>query len=1071
MVTPLLIIAAALAAAFTLPLLAKVHRGTAKGLSLALTGGFMALSILFIKYVPQGGAWLIDTAGFKAPLSITLGLGFFDVQGLILLNGMALLSLLYFMGSKSQRWEGRHLALFFTLLLGLNGLIMTRDLFNLFVFMELSSISLFGILATGSDKRVFEGGFKYMIAGGIASVLYLVGVAFLYQKTGSLNLDILLEEKAFDGLYLPALLIMAALLLELKPFPANGWALDAYQGADNGTGALISTMNTTSLVLVLLKLLPLLFRIDQGFIQALKWTGGLTFLLSNLMAIRQKDTRRMLAYSSLAQTGLILLVLSFSPKLMGGIPIALTLLLNHALSKGSLFWLAKLIGSESRHRSSKEGSLRRNKLLLLGIGIGVSALCGLPPFPGFWAKWNLIMGLQSMEASLWVILILLGSFLEAFYLFRWFLALKAHEEDDGTILSEQIPADFPPEQDTPVPAAILRKLDASILAPLAALLLLTLIGLSLAWASFADPFLLLPLAALLLFSLIDLTGLPLWPKNILALAAVGTYSYFQLPTLSGVKLIFGLIFTIGSGVQLFILFNRKKDKAAGLLPLIVALVFSLGNLLVFDSKVGMFFSWELMTLFSFLLVVRGRKSSGAGLRYILFSLGGAFLILAALSLHSGIRWDDFMAQSGRPIIAILLSLGFLAKMGALGLHIWLPSSYAESEDEVSSLLSSVLSKAGLYMLFISMAVLMQPLFPGSAGMMNALNLPVLLGWLGVLTALSGALMALFQEDIKYTLAYSSMGQVGYMLLAFSLYSHLGWVCSLYMAINHLLFKGLLFLAVAGVIQRTGTRMMYQMGGLIKKMPLSFISVLIAIIALSGVPPLTGFGGKWLLYQSLMDKGWYLQAGLAMFASGVAFLYLFRLIHSIFLGQPKPSQADIKEAPLWGFIPQILFMGLIMLFSMYPRRLIEPLQAAVEPFFPAAAEGISWQGSTVLSSLGYWNGSAVMYVTVGVFLLPLIWLLIRQGKAQSVKQFNIVYAAERPNKPETTHYAFNFFSHYRKALGFLMNARVDRFWGWMGAAFDAIAGACRRLYSGNAQTYVLHIIIFILMLHLFAGGTF
>jgi len=80
--------------------------------------------------------------------------------------------------------------------------------------------------------------------------------------------------------------------------------------------------------------------------------------------------------------------------------------------------------------------------------------------------------------------------------------------------------------------------------------------------------------------------------------------------------------------------------------------------------------------------------------------------------------------------------------------------------------------------------------------------------------------------------------------------------------------------------------MYEMGGLIKKMPLSFISVLIMIIAVSGVPPLSGFGAKWLIYSSFIEKGWYLQAGVLFFASGVSFLYLYRIIHTIFLGQLK-----------------------------------------------------------------------------------------------------------------------------------------------------------------------------------------
>jgi formate hydrogenlyase subunit 3/multisubunit Na+/H+ antiporter MnhD subunit len=144
-------------------------------------------------------------------------------------------------------------------------------------------------------------------------------------------------------------------------------------------------------------------------------------------------------------------------------------------------------------------------------------------------------------------------------------------------------------------------------------------------------------------------------------------------------------------------------------------------------------------------------------------------------------------------------------------------------------------------------------------------------------------MAVFQEDIKKLLAYSSMSQVGYIVMTVGLMSHLGWVTAIYLSFNHLFFKALLFLAIAGVISRVKTRNMYEMGGLIKKMPLSFISVLVAIIALSGVPPLSGFGSKWMMYTALIEKGWFYIAGLAFFASTVAFLYCFRLIHTIFLG--------------------------------------------------------------------------------------------------------------------------------------------------------------------------------------------
>ena len=250
------------------------------------------------------------------------------------------------------------------------------------------------------------------------------------------------------------------------------------------------------------------------------------------------------------------------------------------------------------------------------------------------------------------------------------------------------------------------------------------------------------------------------------------------------------------------------------------------------------------------------------------------------------------------------------------------------------------------------------------------------------------------------------------------------------------------------------------------MPLTFVSVLIGIIAVSGVPPLSGFGGKWLLYTALFERGWYLQAALALFSSGVAFLYLFRLIHSIFLGQRSAIHDEVREAPVWFLIPQFVFIAVIMAISMYPNLILHPLQAVVEPVF---ASTVRWEGYSVISSLGYWNGNAVMYVTMGVFLGPLVWLLIVKGRVYRVEQFNIVYAAERPHTPETTHYAYNFFGHYRKAFGRLLDPWVERFWSGVAAAGASLSRGLRGWNTGNPQTYALQIVLYVLLITVVARG--
>jgi formate hydrogenlyase subunit 3/multisubunit Na+/H+ antiporter MnhD subunit len=413
------------------------------------------------------------------------------------------------------------------------------------------------------------------------------------------------------------------------------------------------------------------------------------------------------------------------------------------------------------------------------------------------------------------------------------------------------------------------------------------------------------------------------------------------------------------------------------------------------------------------------------------------------------------------LIFTLLAAGFLIKMGAFGVHIWLPDAYAEADDDFTALLSAVVSKAGIFGLALIAAQL---------GIRSDIGLDpaYVLGWIGILTATFGALMAVFQEDIKRLVAYSSMGQLGYIVTGVAMMSHLGWVSALYMTVNHFLFKGILFLSIAGIVLRTNERLMYKMGGLIKNMPFTFVFTMIAIIAMSGVPPLTGFGGKWMLFNALMEKGWYWIAAFAFFSSAVAFLYMFRLLQTVFLGQRKLEHAELREAPAILLAPQFVMIAAIMVISAYPRLLLDPLSAAIDPWI---ANTLVWEGFALQTHYGYWNAPMIMAVVGGVWMVPLIILLLISLtlKIQKVEQFNIVYAAERPHRPEDTHYAYNFFAHYDRAIGFLVKPRATAFWNAAVEWSHTLGSSLRIFYNGNGQTYALFILIYFVAMFLVNGG--
>jgi len=1064
MVGPVILVAAALGTSFLLPLFEAIGRRIAVALAFVVLAAFLAVSVSWVLFGGADGAEIVSqTAGFSAPLSINLAVGLQEAIILVVINVVAILGLGAMVARGEHSWHGKQIVLFFVFLLGSFGLVMTRDLFNVFVFMEISGIAVFGLLSTSRDGRAFEAGFKYMVASGLASIFFLIGIAFVYQKSGSLNIaDINASAALFlDGTGSLALVfLLAGILVELKPAPANGWALDVYQAADPGLGALISAINATAMVVVLSRILPLF---GAPFVYVLTIAGAAAFVVPQVQALRQESFKRMLGYSSVAQIGLVVLALVVGPEpvAIAGllVPAAFVLLLNHALAKAGLFWIAAAFGDD---RTGSPASLRSNPVALVAVGVLVLALLGLPPFPGFWAKWNLVVAFGANRSYALMAIVLGGSLLEVVYLMRWFVGTARGVTDEGTTLGEEIPEDFAVKRIASVEKGS-TVLSGSLASAVVSALALSGAGLAAVASSGVGLPIALVLGALGAFAVLDLLKVPARFQAILSAAGVAYYGFRVVPTLDAIPRIFALIFAAGAVVQLIAL-TARSDRRTGLVALTSGMVAALLALTWVASPLALFVAWELMTLTSFLLVLRGARASAAGLRYIVFSLASAFLMLAAFSVSGLQLFAGGMSGFGSGVSVganVLLALAILIKLGSVGVHIWLPASYAEAEDEVSSLLSAVLSKAGIFLLFAAAMAFAVPVARG-------VSLNSLLGWIGAATAIAGAMMALFQEDIKYTLAYSSMSQIGYIVLGFAAMTHLGWVSGLYLAVTHLLFKSMLFLAIAGVVSRTGTRLMYQMGGLIKKMPFTFVSVLIGIIALSGVPPLSGFGGKWLLYSALLERGWYLQAGLALFSSAIAFLYLFRLIHSIFLGQRKAIHDEVREASVFYLIPQFICIIAIMAISMYPNLLIVPLQNAIEPLL---AGTVRWDGYAVITSLGYWNGNAVMYVTMGVFLVPLAWLMLVKGRVYRVEQFNIVFAAERPHTPESTHYAYNFFGHYKKAFGSLVDPWVERFWSGAVSATDTVSHGLRSWNTGNPQTYAFQIVLYLLLIVLIAGGGF
>ncbi|SFJ05687.1 proton-conducting transporter membrane subunit [Celeribacter neptunius] len=1039
MVSPLLILAAGLGAAFLLGLLRQTSERAAFYVTIAALGfmGFIALSWTVGLALGDALPVMITTAGTAPPFAINLFMGGMEAALISVVTLTGLLSAFY-MRKDLLRLGRRVMAVLLVLIMALSGLIMTRDLFNLFVFIELIVIASAGLILLSRDTRALGAGFKYLVVSQVISILLLVGVIFTYHANGSLNIDdIPARPMVFTGASLAIFLVLIALVLELKPFPANGWALDIYESAHPGFSAIFSAASGTAAAFAAFKLFDVA---GPAWLPLATGIGIVTFVGANLLALAQSHDRRLLGYSSVGQIGLVLMVIGQADILGATLPyVAGGILISHAVAKSGLFWLSGLVKGREL---SDWAALRDNPVLIVAFATFIAMLTGLPPFPAFYAKWALVHALMANGAFALTAAFLIAALIEAAVLFRWFGMAIKRESRRAVVVN------------LTYEAVVLLAMGTSFV-------------LSWIWGAASGQenlITLVPLLFALLFLPLDI--FPAKAKNLLAIAGLVVWFALSFHGLDPIRLVFLIIMVLGGALLLLASFHAEGRRMGFYTPAMLMFA-GMALLITSETSFQFFAAWEFLTVGSYFLILRGHDSEPHALSYIVFSLGGAFALLAGFALASGGKFTFFVSELSEiapqvaPYVFVLLAIGFLTKTAVMGLHIWLPGAHAEAETDVSPMVSGILLKAGLFGLFILLLEMGHQTLYG-------IDLTVVLVWLGALSAFVGAVLAAFQEDAKRLLAYSSISQMGYAVFGLALMNHLGWLLALMFAINHFVYKSMLFLAVGGVKERTHTKLMYKMGGLITLMPYTFVSVLVGIIAMSGVPPLSGFGGRWIFYNAIMSTDLRLPMILVFMSGPVGFLYLFRLIHSIFLGQPKDELRMVKEAPFWIVAPQMLFVAFLIAFAALPGMILRRVDGYIGQIF--GDQPLTWSGRIVDSQFGTWNPVAIWGVIAVVFITILLLLIWMNHNAQRVKQFNIVFSAERPFKPQTTHFAWNFFAPYRKAMGFLEAPIATGFWTGVSNALHGTAEFTRKFYTGNGQTYAVQLLLFVVAVYLIVLGS-
>jgi len=525
--------------------------------------------------------------------------------------------------------------------------------------------------------------------------------------------------------------------------------------------------------------------------------------------------------------------------------------------------------------------------------------------------------------------------------------------------------------------------------------------------------------------------------------------------------------------------------------------------LVADDAYAFMVSWEMMALSSFFLVTTNHRIveiQRAGYLYLLVAHIGAIAILLCFGVLQANTGDytfaNMRAQHLSPFwasAAFLLALfGFGAKAGILPLHIWLPEAHPAAPSPVSALMSGVMLKTAIYGLVrVSFDLLGTPIWWWG----------VLALALGLATALFGVVFAAAQVDMKRLLAYSSIENIGLLVMAMGLaivftayrmpsLAALALTALLYHCLNHAIFKSLLFLGTGSVLHATNERSLGKLGGLLRYMPWVAGTTLVGVIACAGLPPSNGFVSEWLLLQGLLFTGGlpnpYLKMLVPIFAAGVALVaalagyVMVKFFGVIFLGRPREEKlAEAHDAGGMERLGLVWLTAGCVLLGLFPTTVIE----VIDPIpFALVGRGLAQSGRVgdwlLLAPVSAERASyspLILLLATGALVL-FAFVMVRRlyhGRVRAAPPWDCGFPAQTARMQDS---AEGFGQPIRQIFDpfFKMSRELptpfdvapryrviveDPLWGWVylriAAATEAVSRIVGRLQRGRISIYLLY----------------
>ena len=349
---------------------------------------------------------------------------------------------------------------------------------------------------------------------------------------------------------------------------------------------------------------------------------------------------------------------------------------------------------------------------------------------------------------------------------------------------------------------------------------------------------------------------------------------------------------------------------------------------------------EISSLSAYSLIAMGkdRRALWASYQYLIMGSIGATFILIGIGLMyqmtGTLNMEDLsqrlpeVAQTRTVFAAFaFVIVGVCLKLALFPLHFWLPNAYAYAPSIVTAFFAATATKVALYLLIRFTYSVFDVSFSFTTIPLQTIF--VVLGLLGVFVA---STTAIYQQNVKHLFAYSSVAQVGYMIIGYSVSSTTGLMATLLHMFNHALMKGALFLALAAVIYRVGSVQLRDFHGLGRQMPFTMAAIVVGSLSLIGVPLTVGFVSKWYLVLAVIENGWWPVAVLILLGSLLAIIYTWRLVEAAYFKAPLAGAEQVREAPFSYLIPVWILVTANIYFGIDTRLSVGIATSAVQSLF-------------------------------------------------------------------------------------------------------------------------------------------